>query len=264
MLRENTSIAFVVDRTLQVLLWSNGLVEATNLTQDKVEGRVLGSLPFLSQDNRDNTTAAIRQMFVEREGGSKRRLVMALAPGAHIAAAATRKVLLQFTAAFFADYQHVVCVGLMLEGALSSLLQDDQLDASETDISSLTSEAYSGILQDAMGTESSLTVALPPGLTSISGSTSDTDSESAPGLTSIPGSTSWTDPGSPVDVPCVEDDTRRLNAGTPRAGSRSISTYSTAASAASSSVGADTDRVPSEDSQPVIAAFGGSRDVMTD
>ena len=115
-----------------------------------------------------------------------------------------------------------------------------------------------------MGTESSLTVALPPGLTSISGSTSDTDSESAPGLTSIPGSTSWTDPGSPVDVPCVEDDTRRLNAGTPRAGSRSISTYSTAASAASSSVGADTDRVPSEDSQPVIAAFGGSRDVMTD
>ena len=33
MLRENTSIAFVVDRRLRVLLWSNGLVEATSEDQ---------------------------------------------------------------------------------------------------------------------------------------------------------------------------------------------------------------------------------------
>ena len=57
MLRENTSIAFVVDPSLRVLLWSNGLVEATNLTQGTVEGRDVSCLPFLSADNRDNTTA---------------------------------------------------------------------------------------------------------------------------------------------------------------------------------------------------------------
>ena len=70
-LRENTSIAFVVDRRLRVLLWSNGLVEATNLTQDTVEGQDVSSLPFLSRANRDNTTAAIRQLFNEKGGGSK-------------------------------------------------------------------------------------------------------------------------------------------------------------------------------------------------
>jgi len=137
MLRENTSIAFVVDRRLRVLLWSNGVAEATNLTQDTVEGQDVSSLPFLSEDNRDNTTAAIRQLFLEEERGSKRRMVVALVPGA---AAATRKILLHFTAAFFEDAQHVVCLGRELEGALSSLLQDGPGDASE--VSSLTSETF--------------------------------------------------------------------------------------------------------------------------
>ena len=94
MLRENISIAFVVDRGLRVLLWSNGLVEATNLAQDTVEGRDLSSLPFLSEENRDNTIAAIQQLFLtgstgtldEREGDSKRRMVVALTQGGHVAA----------------------------------------------------------------------------------------------------------------------------------------------------------------------------------
>ena len=149
MLRENTSIAFVVDRSLRVLLWSNGLVEATNISQDTVEGRDVSSLPFVTEDNRDNTTTAIRHLFLERESGSKRRMVVALAPGARTAFTATREILLQFTAAYFEDYQHVVCVGLRLEGALSSLLQYGQQDASEvsslTEMSSLTAETPSGI-----------------------------------------------------------------------------------------------------------------------
>ena len=94
MFRENTSIAFVVNRGLRVLLWSNGLVEATSLAQETVEGRDVSSLPFLSEDNRDNTTAAIRQLFLngsnrtgdEEEGLSRRRMVVALAPGAVTAA----------------------------------------------------------------------------------------------------------------------------------------------------------------------------------
>eukprot|EP00622_Pseudochattonella_farcimen_P003984 FR739278.1.p1 GENE.FR739278.1~~FR739278.1.p1 ORF type:complete len:307 (+),score=39.42 FR739278.1:221-1141(+) len=143
MLWENTSIAFVVDPSLRVLLWSNGLVEATSLTQDTVEGRDVSCLPFLSADNRDNTTAAIQELFREKEGGAKRRMVVALVPGAS-AAAATREILLQFTAAFYEDQQHVVCVGLKLEGALSSLLH--RYAASET-VSSLTSGTNSGIIQ---------------------------------------------------------------------------------------------------------------------
>ena len=131
MLRENTLIAFVVDPSLRVLLWSNGLVEATNLTQDTVEDRNISSLPFLSEDNRDNTTAAIRQSFLEKEDGYKRKMVVALAtelvPGAHATAATSREILLEFTAACFEEYKHVVCVGLKLE-ELSSLLQDGNQD----------------------------------------------------------------------------------------------------------------------------------------
>ena len=78
MLRENSLIAFVVDPSLRVLLWSNGLVQATNLTQDTVEERNVSYLPFLSEDNRDNTTAAIRQLFLEKESGHKRKMVVAL------------------------------------------------------------------------------------------------------------------------------------------------------------------------------------------
>ena len=149
MLRENTSIAFVVDRRLRVLLWSNGLVEATNLSQDTVEGRDISSLPFLSEDNRDTTIAAIRQSFLnastgdEEEGGSKRRMMVALVPGARTAAGPTRQILLYFTATFFEDHQHVVCIGRELEGALSSLLQGGNQALSE--VSSLTSEASSGV-----------------------------------------------------------------------------------------------------------------------
>ena len=58
-----------------MLLWSNGLVEATNLTQDTVEGREVSSLPFVSEEIRDNTTAAIRQLFLETEHGAKRKMV---------------------------------------------------------------------------------------------------------------------------------------------------------------------------------------------
>ena len=108
-------IAFVVDPSLRVLLWSNGLVEATNLTKDTVEGRNVSSLPFVSEDNRDNTTAAIQQLFLEKQGGPKRKMVVALVPGAHTA---TREILLQFTAGFFEEYQNVVCVGLKLVGWL--------------------------------------------------------------------------------------------------------------------------------------------------
>ena len=148
MFRENTSIAFVVDRSLRVLLWSNGLVEATNLTQDTVEGREVSSRPFLSEEIRDNTTAAIRQLFLEKQRGAKRRMVMALVPGAsNVTAGATREVLLHFTAAFFDDSQHVVCLGRELEGALSSLLQDDNQGASES-MSSLTSATCSGMITD--------------------------------------------------------------------------------------------------------------------
>ena len=143
MLRENTSIAFVVDRRLRVLLWSNGVAEATNLTQDTVEGQDVSSLPFLSEDNRDNTTAVISQLFLEGESGPKRRMVVALVPGAGSASATTQKILLHFTAAFFEDAQHVVCLGRELEAALSSLLQDGPHDTSE--VSSLTSETFSGV-----------------------------------------------------------------------------------------------------------------------
>ena len=150
MLRENISIAFVVDRGLRVLLWSNGLVEATNLAQDTVEGRDLSSLPFLSEENRDNTIAAIRQSFLtgatgstgtgdEEEGGSKRRMVVALVPGARTPGAA-REILLHFTATFYEDHQHVVCLGREMEGALASLLQGAYQDTSE--VSSLTSGTF--------------------------------------------------------------------------------------------------------------------------
>ena len=150
-LRENTSIAFVVDQSLRVLLWSNGLVEATNLTQDTVEGRDVSSLPFLSEDNRDNTIAAIQQLFLtgstgtldEREGDSKRRMVVALTQGGHVAAGATREILLHFTAVYFKDSQHVVCLGREMECALSSLLKNGRRCFS--DVSSLTSETPSGI-----------------------------------------------------------------------------------------------------------------------
>ena len=170
MLRDNTSIAFVVDRRLRVLLWSNGLMEATNLTQDTVEGRDVSSLPFLSEDNRDNTTAAIRQLFLtgpsgtsNEEGGSKRSLVVALVPGARTAAGAKREVLLQFTATFFEDHQHVVCIGRELEGALSSLLQGGHQALSE--MSSLTSETASGKVTEMSMVESSLkSVASPVGV----------------------------------------------------------------------------------------------------
>ena len=148
MFRENTSIAFVVDRSLRVLLWSNGLVEATNLTQDTVEGREVSSLPFVSEEIRDNTTAAIRQLFLETEHGAKRKMVVALVPGAsNVTAGATREILLHFTAVFFDDSQHVVCLGRELEGALSSLLQDDNQGASES-MSSLTSATCSGMITD--------------------------------------------------------------------------------------------------------------------
>ena len=148
MFRENTSIAFVVDRSLRVLLWSNGLVEATNLTQDTVEGREVSSLPFVSEEIRDNTKAAIRQLFLETEHGAKRKMVVALVPGAsNVTAGATREILLHFTAVFFDDSQHVVCLGRELEGALSSLLQDDNQGASES-MSSLTSPTCSGMITD--------------------------------------------------------------------------------------------------------------------
>lgn len=149
-LRENTSIAFVVDRRLRVLLWSNGLVEATNLTQDTVEGQDVSSLPFLSRANRDNTTAAIRQLFNEKGGGSKSTMVIALVPpvvalvpGNSSRATLTRKILLHFTAAFFEDYQHVVCLGRELEGTLSCLMR-----GAPSEVSSLTSETPSGIRTD--------------------------------------------------------------------------------------------------------------------
>ena len=160
MLRENSLIAFVVDPSLRVLLWSNGLVQATNLTQDTVEERNVSYLPFLSEDNRDNTTAAIRQLFLEKESGHKRKMVVALAtefvPGAHTTAAASREILLEFTAAYFEEYNNVVCVGLKLESDLSSLLQDGDQDAAGT-VSSLTSETPSGTLQDEWSTVSSRT-----------------------------------------------------------------------------------------------------------
>ena len=131
------------------MLWSNGLVEATILTQDTVEGREVSSLPFLSEDNRDNTVAAIRQLFLngltgngdEEERGSRRRMVVALVPGAPTAAGAKREILLHFTAAFFADSQHVLCLGRELEIELSSLLKDDHQDAADT-VSSLTSQTF--------------------------------------------------------------------------------------------------------------------------
>ena len=151
MLRDNTSIAFVVDQSLRVLLWSNGLVEATNLPQDIVEGRDISSLPFLSKDNRDNTIAAIQQLFLtgstgtldEQEGNPKRRMVVALTQGGHLAAGTTRQILLHLTAAYFKDSQHVVCLGREMECALSGLLKDSQQALSE--ISSLTSETPTGI-----------------------------------------------------------------------------------------------------------------------
>ena len=151
MFRENTSIAFVVDRGLRVLLWSNGLVEATSLAQETVEGRDVSSLPFLSEDNRDNTTAAIRQLFLngsnrtgdEEEGDSRRRMVVALAPGAVTAAGATREILLHFTAAYFNDSQHVLCLGRELESELTGFLKACHQDAAGS-VSSLTSETPSG------------------------------------------------------------------------------------------------------------------------
>ena len=145
MLRENASIAFVVDRKLRVLLWSNGLAEATNLTQATGEGRDVSSLPFVSEDNREDTTAAIRQLFIDEECGSKRGMVVALVSGARTECAATPEVLLHFTAAFFEDHQHVVCLGRELESALSGLLKHDHQDAPET-LSSLTSGTHTNII----------------------------------------------------------------------------------------------------------------------
>ena len=70
-----------------------------------------------------------------------------------------REVLLHFTAVFFADSQHVVCIGIKLEGVLSSLLPTGNHDYAES-VTSFTSEAYSEIQrdhnEDAMSTVSSL------------------------------------------------------------------------------------------------------------
>ena len=211
-MRENTSIAFVVDPSLRVLLWSNGLVEATNLTQGTVEGRDVSCLPFLSADNRDNTTAAIQQLFREKEGGAKRRMVVALVPGAN-AAAATREILLQFTAAFYEDQQHVVCVGLKLEGALSSLLHQYAASASET-ISSLTSGTNSGLVQPELRddteteTVSSLTSGTYLGMTTARSVGDSPDSD--PEADSEP--ESYADSDSVTMVPCA-------NAGSPMSSS---------------------------------------------
>ena len=169
-----SGIAFVVDRNLKVLLWSNGLAEATNLTKDTVEGRDISLLPFLSEDNRDNTTAAIRQLFLhETEAGSTRRMLVALeVSGARTEAAAASEILLQFTAAFCEDMQHVVCVGLKLGGrTLSGVLQDGHQDASEA-VPQLTSETNTGIAQplatpmaESVSTRPMSTAFLTPGLT---------------------------------------------------------------------------------------------------
>ena len=174
MLRENISMAFVVDRRLRVLLWSNGLVEATNLAQDTVEGRDIGSLPFLSEENRDNTIAAIRQSFLTGSAGStgigdEERMVVALIPGARTAGAA-REILLHFTATFYEDHQHVVCLGREMEGALASLLQGAYQDASE--VSSLTSETFTS--------EAPSSLSWQPGanLTAYSASTDESSGDS--------------------------------------------------------------------------------------